>query len=185
VLVADSLPLLMSVTITHQQRYTCAHDDCNNTRTQTSSVDGSYCSRDCADRSAGQAFLQDIKQDHRFCWSCFRQRKRVERPPKKALRGLGRVTADAVIGYQSPTPAVQQGDYGLECTCGAVDHNTPDYTRRTAGPYSWYLANLTRRLRADGRRDTTIDPAQLADELWNHGSQDVSLELAVGRALNE
>lgn len=184
-LVADSPPLLMSVTITHQQRYTCAHNDCTNTRTQSSSVDGSYCSRDCADHAHGAALLNDIKQDHRFCWSCFRQRKRVERPPKEALRGLGRITADAVIGYQSPTPAVQQGDYGLECRCGAVTHNTPDWNRRKHGPYCWYLANATRRLQQDGRRDTTINPARLADELWSDGDQDVSLELAVGRALNK
>jgi len=144
----------MSVELTSQRRYECALEECNTKRPRTSIVDGSYCSRDCADRAHGRRLLGDIKQDHCYCWSCFRQRKRVERPTDEALRGLGAVTADALIGYESPTAAVERGDYGLECECGA-----------------------------DGRRDDAVDAATLADELWAGGDEDVPLELAVGRAL--
>lgn len=173
----------MSVELTRQRRYECALKGCDNERTRTSSVDGSFCSRACADRAQGRALLQDIRQDHRFCWSCFRQRKRVERPTDEALRGLGAVTADALVGYESPTPAVKRGDYGLECECGAVDPDIPDWGRRAAGPFEWFLQLASERLVADGRRDDAIDAATLADELWADGDEDLALELAVGRAL--
>ena len=173
----------MSVQVTQQQRYECSLEDCDDERTPTSSVAGSYCSRDCADRAHGWGLLQDIKQDHRFCWSCFRQRKRVERPTDEALRRADPVTAEALVGYESPTPAVERGDYGLECECGAVDHDLPDWGRRVAGPYCWFLQLASERLVADGRRDDAVNAAALADELWADGDEDVPLELAVGRAL--
>jgi hypothetical protein len=173
----------MSVELTRQRRYECALEECSNERTQTSSVDGSYCSRECADRAHGRGLLQDIRQDHRFCWSCFRQRKRIERPTDETLRGLGAVTAEALVGYESPTPAVESGDFGPECTCGAVDHDLPDWGQRSAGPWEWFLRLASERLAADGRRDDAVDAATLADELWADGAADVPLELAVGRAL--
>ena len=173
----------MSVTVTQQRRYECSLEDCDCERTPTSSVDGSFCSRDCADRAHGRALLRDIRQDHRFCWSCFRQRKRVERPTDEFLRGLDAVTAEALVGYESPTPAVERGDFGLECECGAVDHDLPDWGRRAAGPFEWFLQLASKRLVADGRRDDVVDAATLADELRPDGAGDVPLELAVGRAL--
>jgi hypothetical protein len=173
----------MSVQTTQQRRYECSLKGCDAERTRTSSVEGSYCSRDCADRAHGRALLQDIKQDHCYCWSCFRQRKRVERPTDEALRGLGAVTADALIGYESPTAAVERGDYGLECECGAVDHDLPDWGQRSAGPWEWFLQLASEELVDDGRRDDAVDAATLADELWAGGDEDVPLELAVGRAL--
>jgi len=173
----------MSVQITQQQRYECSLEECDNKSTRTSIVDGSFCSRACADRAQGRALLRDIRQDHRFCWSCFRQRKRVERPTDEALRGLGAVTADALVGYESPTAAVERGDWGLECECGAVDHDLPDWGQRSAGPWEWFLKLASERLVADGRRNDAVDAATLADELWADGAGDVSIELAVGRAL--
>ena len=173
----------MSVQITQQRRYECSLEDCDDERTRTSSVDGSFCSRDCADQAHGRALLQDIKQDHRFCWSCFRQRKRVERPTDEALRRVDTITADALVGYESATPAVKRGDYGLECECGAVDHDLPDWGRRAAGPFEWFLQLASERLVADGRRDDAVDAVALADELWADGDEDVPLGLAVGRAL--
>jgi len=173
----------MSVQLTQQRRYECSLEDCDNERTRTSSVDGSYCSRACADRARGRALLRDIRQDHRFCWSCFRQRKKVERPTDEARSGWSLLIDEAVVGYESPTPAVERGDYGLECKCGAVDHDLPDWGRRAAGPFEWFLQLASERLAADGRRNDAVDAATLADELWVDGAGDVSLELAVGRAL--
>jgi hypothetical protein len=127
--------------------------------------------------------LQDIRQDHRFCWSCFRQRKEVERPTDAARRGWSLLIDEAVVGYEHPTKAVEQGPYGLECTCGAVYHDDPVYDQRHEGPFEWFLQVASERLVADGCRDDVVDAATLADELWANGAGDVPLELAVGRAL--
>ena len=173
----------MSVELTRQRRYECALEECDNERTRTSSVDGSFCSRACADRAHGRGLLRDIRQDHRVCWSCFRQRKRVERPTDEALRGLGAVTADALVGYESPTEFVEKGPHGYECKCGALDHDDSVYDRRHEGPFEWFLQLCSEQLVQQGRRDDAVDAATLADELWADGDEDVALELAVGRAL--
>jgi len=161
--------------------YTCALEECDNDRTPSTSVRGSYCSRDCADRADGRALLQDIEQDHRFCWGCFRKRKDVERVPDEARRGRGRFTAEAMIGFETPTRHVERGPYGLECTCGAVDHDVDYVEARDRAPFHWFLSAASRQLVADGRREDAINAAALADRLW----QGDDLALAVGRALDE
>lgn len=173
----------MSVELTRQRRYECALEECDNERTRTSSVDGSYCSEKCANRARGRGLLRDIRQDHRFCWSCFRQRKEIERPTNEARRGLAPITDAALIGYEYLTPAAERGDHGPECKCGAVDHDLPDWGQRSAGPWEWFLQLASERLADDGRRDDALNAAKLADELWTRGDDNVPLELAVGRAL--
>jgi len=173
----------MSVKLTRQRRYECALEECDGERTRTSSVDGSYCSRECADRARGRGLLRDIRQDHRFCWSCFRQRKEIERPTDEARSGWSLLIDEAVVGYQYPTKVVEQGPHGLECKCGAIDHDDPGYDRRHEGPFEWFLQLASEQLVDDGRRDDAADAATLADELWAGGAGDVPLELAVGRAL--
>jgi hypothetical protein len=168
-----------SITVAPEERYDCAFDGCDNDRTPSSSVAGSYCSTECATLATGRSFLEDIKQDHRFCWSCFRQRKEIERPTDEARRGLGPVTDEALIGYEYSTPHVSEGVWGLECTCGAVDHDTPAYDVRESVPYYWYLYLIGEQLVADGQRDNSLDLETLADVHWATDA----LELAVGRAL--
>ena len=169
----------MSVTITQERRYDCSFADCDGDRTPSTSVAGSYCSEECATRAVGRAFLRDVEHDHRFCWSCFRQRKEVEKPPDEIKRGRGRHTAEAIVGYEYHTEHISGGDYGLECTCGAIDHDTPPLDRSTKGPYLWFLTLASKQFVAEGRREDCIDIVTLADELWETDD----LELAAGRAL--
>ena len=177
---ADSHCLLMpSITITREKRCECALDDCD-AEFGVSAAVGSYCSRKCRRRDRGRRLLRDIRQDHRFCWSCFRQRKEIERPPDNALRGRGRFTAEALIGFEYETEHVEHGPHGIECECGGIDHDMPDFGQRDQTPFHWYLALASRQLVADGRREDAVDTAVFADELW----QTDDLELAVGRALS-
>ncbi|WP_436933675.1 hypothetical protein [Halovenus marina] len=170
---------MSTVDLVPEQRYECALEECDQERTPSTSIAGSYCSDECAARAAGRALLQDIEQDHRFCWSCFRQRKSIERPTAEAKRGRGRWTAEAMVGFEYATEHVDMGPYGLECTCGAVDHDL-DWTEvRDRTPFHWYLGLASRQLVADGRRDDAVDVAELADQLWLTDD----LELSVGRAL--
>jgi len=168
-----------SITITREQRYDCSFEDCTDQRTPSTSVAGSYCSPECATRATGRKFLRDVEHDHRFCWSCFRQRKEIERPTDEARRGKGRFTAKAMVGLEYRTEHVEEGPYGLECECGAVDHDTPEYDRREAGPYHWFLLLVSQQLVAEGQREDEIDIETFADVYWSTDD----LELAVGRAL--
>ena len=168
-----------SITLVQEDRYDCSFEDCDQQRTPSSSVAGSYCSTECAARATGRSFLDDVRQDHRFCWSCFRQRKEIERPTDETLRGRGRHTAEAIVGYQYSTEHTDEGSWGLECTCGAVDHDTPAYDQRESGPYHWFLYQISRQLVAEGQRETVLDLVTFADVYWETDD----LELAVGRAL--
>jgi hypothetical protein len=171
----------MSVSVRKQRQYDCAFPDCDQTRTETSSVAGSYCSQDCADRHDGQRLLRQIETDHRFCWSCWRARKTIERPTDTARRGLGPVTDDALIGYEYATEHVEMGPHGLECSCGSVDHRLEGWDRRAEGPYHWHIKLIVSQLREEGQSDQVLDLATFADELWETDD----LPLALGRALTE
>jgi hypothetical protein len=142
-------------------------------------VAGSYCSTECAARAKGESFLSDLRDDHRFCWSCLRQRKEIERPTDEARRGKGRYTAEAMIGFEYATEHADAGAFGLECRCGAVDNDTPAYNQRESAPYYWLLVQISRMFVAEGQREDTIDLPTLADV--HFGTDD--LALAVGRGL--
>lgn len=168
------------IQVVSEERYSCGHGDCDNDRTASTSVAGSYCSRECRDRADGKGLLEDIRQDHRFCWSCFRQRKSIEKPPAQVKRGRGKHTAEAIVGFEYLTEHSERGSHGIECTCGAVGHDIDWSEARQKAPIHWFLTLASRQLVDDGRRDDSIDVVTLADELW----QTDDLELAVGRALH-
>jgi hypothetical protein len=168
-----------TIELTRQRQYECHFADCDERRTPHSSVAGSFCSPECAARHEGRQFLRAVRYDHRFCRSCWRQRKEIERPTDEARRGKGRFTAEAMIGFEHPTRHVNRGPYGLECECGAVDHDTPDFDRRDDGPYHWFLYLVSQQLVAEGQREDAIDLRTFADTYWRTDD----LELAVGKAL--
>jgi len=171
---------MSTVTLVAEETYDCEYPDCEETRTPSSSVGGSYCSQECRDRATGEQFLCSIRQDHRFCWSCLRQRKEIERPTAETRRGLGPITDAALVGYEYHTRHADMGEHGLECTCGAVDHDIPDWLRRETGPYHWYLTRLVEVTRAEGQHDYAFDLATFADRYWETDD----LDLAVGAALS-
>jgi len=169
---------MASITITTPDTYECSFDDCSRQFTDRTAVQGSYCSRECAHRAAARSLLRDIRQDHRFCWACFRQRKEIERPSDEFLRGRGRHAAEAIVGFEYLTGTTEKGPHGIECECGALDHDV-DWGQRAAGPYEWYLYRCSLQLRDEGKRDDALDLPTLVDALWETDD----LELAVARAL--
>jgi len=141
----------MSITVTSQETYPCSREGCEQTRTKATSVDGSYCSQRCSDLATGKNLFKHIKHDHRFCHSCFRQLKEIERPPAHQSLVVGPVDHDTVgdtfrdvlVGYEHMTEHAEFGESsttfvdhddsqrpdgpnavvtGTICTCGTTDH---------------------------------------------------------------
>lgn len=170
----------MTIRTVHADRDTCAFEDCDDQFAIPNAVAGSFCSQECADRHAGRSFLRDIHHDHRFCWSCLRIRKEIERPTDETRRGLGPITDEALVGYEYYTEHAQLGEHGVECTCGAVDHDIDEWLQREDGPYHWHLSLIVRETRAEGQHDKHFDLAKFADVYWTTDD----LELALGSALS-
>lgn len=161
------------------RQFDCSFADCDQQRTKHSSVAGSFCSEECAARHEGRKFLNQVRTDHRFCWSCFRARKEIERPTDEARRNLDPICDQALVGFEYHSEHVEMGPYGLECECGAVDHDVEEWDRRDEAPYHWYLYRVSQQLVAEGQREDAIDLETFADALWETDD----LELAVGLAL--
>lgn len=169
----------MTIRIATPDRDTCAFEDCSQEFAVPNAVAGSYCSQACADRGTGRDFLRSIRGDHRFCWSCLRTVKEVERPTDEARRGLGPITDECLVGYEYLTEHADVGEHGVECRCGAVGHDLDFWLRREDGPWQWYLMLVVETTREEGQHDYHFDLATFADEFWETGD----FELAVGRAL--
>lgn len=169
----------MTVIIRQPKTDTCDHPDCESEYTIQNAV-GGYCSQACADRHAGAKLLRAIRQDHRFCWSCWRALKTVETPTAEARRGLGPVTDEALVGYEDTTRHVDQGPHGLECACAAVGHDIVGWDRRDEGPYHWFLMRVVEQMREEGQHDKRLDLETFANVLWETDD----LERAVGAALD-
>lgn len=169
----------MSITITQAETDTCDHPDCEADYVAHNGVDG-HCCEACAARHRGQNLLDHIAQDHTICASCWRRRKTVERPTAYARRGLGPVTDDALVGYEDHTEHVEMGPYGLECECGAIDHDIDGWDQHEGVPYHWYLKRVVDEMRREGQHDYHFDLETFADTLW----QTDDLPLAVGRAID-
>lgn len=149
----------MSVTIATQETYQCEREQCDDTFTRSTSVEGSYCSERCAELVAGRNLIRHIRDDHRFCHGCFRQQKEIERVDRTLVVGpvehdaLDPTFRDCIVGYEHLTEHAELGeregrDYVVEesdagdrapadthvvtgtvCKCGTTDHRD-DYVRR-------------------------------------------------------
>lgn len=170
----------MSVHLARPETDTCDDPECDASYAIPNAV-GGYCSDECAARHRGRKLLRHIRQDHRFCTSCWRPRKTVERPTAHARRGLGPITDECLVGYEDATRHVEHGPYGLECECAAVSHDIEGWDRRAEGPYHWHLAEIVAQIDAEGQRDIDFDLAVFADAYWETDD----LELAVGRAIQD
>ena len=162
-----------------QRRGTCAH--CGDDHPVETGV-GSYCSTDCRERARGASALRNIEHDHRFCSTCYKPLKVVFRPADREspkLRKKALVIRESFVGFQDFTEFAESGDFGLECSCGNVDHyhHEPDF--RDGEPYEWYLKLAITKFRQEGQTDDRFDLETFADEFWTTDD----LELAVGRAL--
>jgi hypothetical protein len=81
----------------------CSH--CDGPRDPRASVEGSWCSLECYRIEKGENALAAVEQNHRFCATCFRQKKTVYRPTDEAL--LDADVAKGIVsifkGFQDPT----------------------------------------------------------------------------------
>lgn len=171
----------------HVETYQCSAADCDEEFHAGRAIEGSYCSQACADRDCGQTVLDHLRQDHRFCSTCLRPRKVVYRPADSetpALRRKALIVREAFIGFEDLTQWSDMGPHGIECQCGSLDHHTPDDWLRSGEPWEWWLARAVDQLRREGQWEYCLDAANLAEETWDGGDQDVDLALALGRALD-
>jgi len=169
----------MSVSNPPTQTFEC--EVCGTQMTEATSVRGSFCSTACYDRHTERKRARDIlatiRKDHRFCGTCFRQTKTIERPPSNRW-GL----PDCVVGYEDATEHADEGDktvatdpyghetvvgHGLICECGNTHHPQVESVIRDRFALevgSWLLAAIGE-LRAEGKVEATIDDDRLFDAL--------------------
>lgn len=191
----------MSVQTARSKTDSCARDGCDVTFNVYNAVDGSYCSRDCADAASGAALLKHIQTDHKYCASCFGVKKDIEPPkPESEFKESGggwvptgddsatlerygqEVTIRSAVGFEHVTERAERGPWGVECICGAVSHDAVDEDFRRHEPYLWNIVTTIDHLREERDKTTAkVDVVTLADALW----RGLDLELAVGRALQD
>lgn len=72
---------------------------------QLPATSGSFCSPECHDEHRRQKLVDDffetLEHDHRFCSTCGRQVKEIEKPPER--NSAGKSITDAAIGWQHRT----------------------------------------------------------------------------------
>jgi len=184
----------MPIQTTRVKTGRCALPECRDTFPVTNAVQGSYCSRDCYNRHRGRRILRNVRQDHRFCWSCWRPRKTLEQPSEayrnehfqKSDTALARtaddelevqrvgqeVSREAVVGFEHYTQFVESGPFGPECECDAVSHDIDDWDRRGDGPYVWRFRRISDQLREEGQDHRQFDITTFAEVLWETGKAD-------------
>lgn len=100
------------------ETYPCSAPDCDDLAQPHEMVDGSYCSLRCSRRHDGDKLLRNIEHDHRFCTTCFRQLKEIEKPDATTSVVVGPVdhdevadtTRDCLIGMQYRTRHAETGE---------------------------------------------------------------------------
>ena len=190
-------------TTTAPQSDPCAYRDCETTVHAHEAVEGSYCSQACYYREVGAGLLGHLTRRHEICGTCFRLTKDIERPPAEYLRthfrrsGVGwtlaedgeawtverwgqELSREAVVGFAQPTEHATPGAFGLECRCGAIDHDIDDQDVRDLTSWEWWLQLATEYLRDIGARETTVTAATVGHAYWRTGD----MEFAVGLALD-
>lgn len=158
---------------------TCAYRDCETVVAAHEAVEGSHCSMACYRREKGAGLLGEIERRHELCFTCFRRRKDIERPPAEFMRthfdrsgtGWSRdgedepwtverwgqdETRSAVCGFASPTEHAEMGSYGLECRCGAIDADLDEPAVRNLEEWAGWLAETVAYLRDVGAREDDL-----------------------------
>lgn len=86
----------MAVSLSTPDTHECSRSDCDHEYAEPLAVEGSFCSERCATIHRGEKLLTNIRHDHRYCHSCFRQLKEIERPPSEYTLIPGPVDHDAL-----------------------------------------------------------------------------------------
>jgi ribosomal protein S18 acetylase RimI-like enzyme len=181
---------------------TCAYRDCETTLGDHSAVEGDYCSMACYRRETGAGLLGEIERRHELCFTCFRRRKDIERPPAQFMArrfvrsgtGWSRegedapwtverwgqdLSREAVCGFATPTQHAEMGGYGLECRCGAIDGDLDEPAVRDLEDWADWLAETVAYLREVGAREDDLR----ADVVERAYERTADLEYAVGMGL--
>lgn len=170
----------MSIQPHARQQYPCEY--CESAFDPATSIKDSFCSLDCYHRHRGEQLLRKIRHDHRFCATCYRVRKEIDRPPDPWLRKRARLIREAVIGFEYPTPNLHHGPGFTYCECGSVDHTTAHEWVRD-GNIRDSIENclaVLHQLYHEGQLDTQPDKYRLVRTLYDN---ECDWALAIGRAL--
>jgi hypothetical protein len=156
-----------------------------------------------ARRKTARDILNQIRFDHRFCATCFRQLKHVERPPAE-MWGV----PDCVIGFEYGTEHAESGEktrsvdeygherlvaHGIVCRCGNGHHAQAEAAMQTRFAYEYLpaLATAVDELHAEGKTDATVDVDALDAALTAHvlpvedAPDSVDWEIVLAAALND
>lgn len=151
---------------------------------------GSFCSFSCHDdhRRAEVAvnIFKEIREDHRFCSTCYRMISEIERPPEKwGLPGC-------VIGYQYGTKHARtvwkdsggRTRTGIGCECGNCQHYHGDETirRRHLVTATHHFLDAVELLRIEGKMDHEVNRSQLFNAVIDIGDLQRAVEIAVQRS---
>ena len=169
----------MSIALPPSKTKTCGYRDCPTVFPGHEAIEGTYCSRACYRREKGAGLLGEIRRRHELCFTCFRRRKDIERPPAQYMRthfgrsgtGWSRETEDApwtverwgqetsreaVCGFAYPTEHTDMGPHGLECRCGAIDADLDEPTVRNLEQWTEWLSQTVDYLSDVGAREDTL-----------------------------
>lgn len=190
--------------VTHLNIPTCGYCGhfCNPKRT----VKESFCSHYCYYAHKGEKALNRIRSDHRWCATCFRAVKDIERPPEgesvhvepPELAGHvpGDTDGDVLIGYQYRTEHTVWGvdDFGTDavptlkrqrwsCECGNVDPAERDdiLERVDLGATIHRCYQCLRDCHASGALDDSPDKDRFEAALQREGAD---FPYAIGYALH-
>lgn len=156
-----------------------------------------YCSDRCWAWGRADQLLDTVRNDHRFCASCFRRLRTITPPPDEAFFGTNQVTARAAIGWAMAEPettrvdgevlTLEQTPTGLEavatdrltrrqgCSCGTTHHTTTErstLTKRECIAHAKRLSTALTDLRNDGVHDDVHDRDLFLDAVRKHKSTD-------------
>lgn len=143
--------------------------------------------------SPGSEAPQSSPYDHRFCYTCFRQLKTIDKPNPSA--------PGCAIGFQYPTQHAtrsqiteQIDEYreivriGTICRCGNTDHTSRETVIQNQ-KFRQIVANLyyaLETLRWEGQHKYELDITALADALRRQtDTADWDFALAIGHAIAE
>lgn len=167
--------------------YECGH--CGEGHAPAETVAGAFCSHECHDahrrEKRANVLWRELEQDHRFCATCGRQLKEIERPTDEALRQIeGFHSTTSVVGYQYRTEHARVGEISLDvddeadrpivqdavatgtvCCCGNTSHRHEETTLRERFPFTtaYWLLVASRTLRAEDKHDVRLDRGRLFD----------------------
>lgn len=146
-------------------------------------IKGSFCSLECWYAHKGQNLREQINNDHRYCSSCFRLRKEIEKPPNWFLEDRPHTIKESIIGFEYYTENIQKEGGFAYCKCGNVGHFSEHEFLRDI-EYNTVVKNLARLLVSyynEGQIHDKPNARTLAKQL----SKESTISQAIGASIYE